>query len=280
MRATLRRYPDSYRLMIEIASVLCNLATNGSVGAKAAYDEICGYLDHIFADCTDNRVRCRAIALACAVYPKIGRTDEAIELAKSMSGAESELSLLTSIYTGEKRIAALRSRMWWLYNDFQNVVAAMCYETDGSGAFLLSNDDRVRLLQKQIAHTETVFEDGDSLFFSHWLVSANRSLAEIYARRGDAENTLYHLAEAAKYAAMFDTYDPNARYTSVLLRGIPAETTYTYGTTSCRELLRWCETEPCFDFVRADERFAAVLRDLKTTIAAHPTAVASARDAR
>ena len=277
MRAMLRRYPDSYRLMTEIASVLWDLAENGSVDSSAAYDEICGYLEKIFADCTDNSVRCRAVSLACGVYPKIGRTDEAVALAKSMSGARSEQDLLSSVYTGEKRIAAIRSRMWRLYNDFQNAVSAMCYEKDDAGSFILSDDDRLALLRKQIAHTETVFEDGDYLFFSHWLESANMAMAEIYARRGDGENALFRLSEAAKYAAMFDTYDPNARWTSVLLRGIRADTTYTYGTTSCRELLKWCEGEPCLDLVRSDERFAAIVRELESTIAAHPAAVADAR---
>ena len=278
MRAMLRRYPDSYRLMTEIASVLWNLAENGSVDSSAAYDEICGYLEKIFADCTDNSVRCLAVSLACGVYPKIGRTDEAVALARSMSGARSEQDLLSSVYTGEKRIAAIRSRMWWLYNDFQNAVSAMCYEKDESGAFILSDDDRIKLLEKQTALSEVMFEDGDHLFFSHWSESANTELARIYAECGDGEKALFHLAEAVKYAVMFDTYDPNARWTSVLLRGIVADTTYTYGTTSCRELLDWCESAPCFDFVRSDERYAAIVRELEAAVKEHLVAAASARE--
>lgn len=277
MRAMLRRYPDSYRLMTEIASVLANLADNGGVDKSAAYDEICGYLDRIFADCTDAAVRNDAVTLACIVYPKVGRRDEAVALAKSVGSPKTTPELLAVVYSGKERADALRRRMWTLFNDFQNAVNTLCCETDEAGGFILADDDRIKLFQKQIALTETVFEDGDCLFFSHWPESANIALAEIYARRADRENTLLHLAEAVKYAKMSDTYDPDARYTSVLLRGLPAETTYTYGTTSCRELLRWCEGEPCLDLVREDERFAALVRELEAFAAAHPTAVASAR---
>ena len=277
MRAMLRRYPDAYRLMTEIAFVLVNLAENGCVDSAAAYDEICGYLEKIFADCTDSAVRSDAVTLACIVYPKVGRKDEAVPIARSAGKPKTTLELLALVYDGQERMGAIRDRMWYLYNDFQLAINGLCYEKDAAGNFILSDDDRIALFQKRIALTEAVFEDGDYLFFSHWLKSANMELAEIYVRRGDVEEAFLRLAEAAKYAVMFDTYDPNARWTSVLLRGICADTTYTYGTTSCRELLKWCRSEPCLDLVRADERFAETVRTLESAIAAHPAAVADAR---
>lgn len=276
MRDMLKRYPDSYRLMDEMASCLCNLAGNGGIDREEGYAEAVGLIEKILSDCSDTPIRNSAIMTACINYPKVGRTDEAIALANSMSGAKSGLELLSYVYKGQKKIDTIRDRVWWMYNDFQNVLSFLAYEKDENDSFILSEDDRLTLFKKRLSLSEAVFEDGDYLFFSHWSETGCEEIAEIYARRRDAENTVKYAQMGVKYAKIHDTYEPDAKYTSVLLRGITVGDEYTYGSTDCRRMLEWYRNEPCFDFIREDERFAAVLRDLVETADTVKVAVASA----
>ena len=276
LRDALKRYPDSYKLMDVIASSLCGLVAQGKVDGDNGNGEICDLVDRILADCTDNSIRNSAITTACLTYPKVGRAEEAITLANSMSGARSALDLLSFVHTGQQKIDTIRSRIWRIYNDFQCAITDLAYEKDENDSYILSEDDRLTLLGKRLPLSDIMFEDGNSLFFSHWCESGCTELAEIYAHRQDAENTLKYAAMAAEYSKIFDTYDPDAKYTSVLLRGIAAGAVYTYGTTFCAETLKWYRGDHCFDFIRNDEHFAAIMRDLEETANTVKVAVASA----
>lgn len=266
MRDMLKRYPDSYRLMNDLAACLSNLVVSGKIDREAGYTEICTYIDRILSDCTETPIRNSAITTACIVYPKVGRTDEAIALANSMFGARSGLELLSIIYTGQKKIDTIRSRIWWQYNDFQLAINDLAYTADENGNYILSEEDRIMLFEKRFMLSKTVFEKEDYLFFSHWLDTGCKELAEIYAHRHDVENTLKYMAMSVEYAKMHDTYEPGTKYTSVLLRGVATDSEYRYGTTSCAENLKWYREDSCFDFIRDDERFCAVIRDLEDIV--------------
>lgn len=276
MRDMLKRYPDSHRLMGDLAACLNGLVDNGKIDRDAGYAEICTYIDHILSDCTETPIRNSAITTACFVYPKVGRTDEAIALANSMFGARSGLDLLSMVHTGQKKIDTIRSRILWQYNDFQLAINELAYTTDENGNYILSEDDRLTLFKKRFMLTETVFEKEDYLFFSHWLNSVCLELAEIYAHRHDVENTIKYMAMSVKYAKIHDTYEPGTKYTSVLLRGIAADSEYRYGTTSCAENLKWYHENSCFDFIRDDERFRAIIHNLEDMASKVKVAAASA----
>lgn len=276
MRDMLKRYPDSYRLMDDLAACLSGLVDSGKIDRNAGRAEICTYIDRILADCTETPIRNSAITTACIVYPKVGRMDEAIALANSMLGARSGLDLLSIIHTGQNKIDTIRSRIWWQYNDFQGTISELAYTTDENGNYILSEDDRLTLFKKRFMLADAVFENEDYLFFSHWLDSGCKELAEIYAHRHDVENTIKYMAASVKYAKIHDTYEPGTKYTSVLLRGIAADSEYRYGTTSCAENLKWYREDSCFDFIRDDERFHAIIRDLEDIVNKVKVAAASA----
>ena len=193
-----------------------------------------------------------------------------------MFGAKSGLDLLSIVHTGQKKIDTIRRRILWQYNDFQLAINELAYTTDENGNYILSEDDRLTLFKKRFTLAETIFEEGDYLFFSHWLNSGCLELAEIYAHRHDAENTIKYAAMSVKYAKIHDTYEPGTKYTSVLLRGIAVEDEYRYGTTSCTENLKWYREDSCLDFIRDDVRFSAIIRNLEDMVSKVKVAAASA----
>jgi len=85
---------------------------------------------------------------------------------------------------------------------------------DDDGNDIFPDDEKLALCKKQTELIKVFYENGDFMFSAQYLEIPFRRMSYIYASRKDAENTFEAAASAAKYAIMFDTYDPNAVHTS------------------------------------------------------------------
>ena len=126
------------------------------------------------------------------------------------------------------------------------------------------------LRDKQIALFDLMFEDGDYGFYHGVLSATHESQARYYAKRGEAEHTLVHLARAADHAIGFvrllegDEGDGKCEHTSLLFRGLSmgkGGISVSYTDNDAQQLLNHMK-KPEFDFVRETEVFAAIAEKL------------------
>ncbi|MCL2517776.1 MAG: helix-turn-helix domain-containing protein [Oscillospiraceae bacterium] len=248
----LEEYPDSYRLKSTLA-----------YGFKNVYEWDDGLtLREIIFLCQkvidDNEIGMDAIELACYEYLKAGRLEEAERLAKSLpiyqhTGNE----LLTQVYTGNKLTDQLKINIMALNS---LLVCNILDLTDQKH----DDDEKLILCQKVLTIMETVFEDGNYCYHSQSIRIAHSEMLKIYANRNDTENSLTQLELVAKYAVMFDTYDQEGQYNSILFKGM--KTGGYWKESPDDRHSKWILekiSKPNYDFIRENPRFIAVETLLK-----------------
>jgi|GEM_PF-1005097 Predicted transcriptional regulators len=264
LKKGLAEYPDSFKLK--------NTVVNGFHEAYGWDDELT--LNEIIFLCrqvidgrTDNEVKMDDIWLACCNYLKIDKREEAEKLAKSLpvyNCASNEL--LLSVYTGNKLIDQFKS----------NIMASNCVliwnmldiidQKYDDGTPLYNDDEILLICKKAVTIMETVFEDGEFYYNSQFIKMAHNEMRKIYAKRKDVDNTLTQLENGAKYAVMFDTYDPKSNYSSLLFKGMECGAYWKESPDDAQSLwLLEDISKPSYDFIRDNPRFIAVEKLLKNT---------------
>jgi hypothetical protein len=199
---------------------------------------------------------------ACLLYPKIGRYDDAVRLAKSMSDYTSN-ELLSLIYTGTKKFEQIRDNIIGRFTNSIGDTYSFAISKYDDGRQVYSEDEMLAIHEKTIAMFKLFFEDGDYLYHAQYPKIAHKAAANIYAKRKDAENTLIHLKECAELAIIFDNYDYNAIHTSLLARGSVSGGVWWSDTSNQSFDLLSALSDALFDFIRSDLRFTAIETKLK-----------------
>ena len=263
----LKKYPESCRLMglyISEVYMYCGWLPDPEP-YKARLE---GYIDWVLSHSTDDRTRYDVLSIACRYFSEIGRTTEAIALAESLPYAsESRENTLYSIYTGTKKYETLREIITGNYSYAVCMMSELAEMKYDNGEPVYTAEERGEIYRRQLAMIDLFFEKGDSdlLFYAQFKYYPNVHLAELFADSKDAEQTLLHLAEAAQYARLFDTYDVNKKHESLIPRGIADGGVFHAGPNNTSgEMLRWLEGEK-FDFIRNDERFARLYDEVAKT---------------
>lgn len=124
-------------------------------------------------------------------------------------------------------------------------------------------DEKNRLLHQIADIVNTVYCEQDSNYYAHHLVSAYQTLAENYALARDKENTLLCLEKMCEAGILFDTYPEEAAATSPAVRGERRGRPVPREKNACARLLECLSGEPWYDFLRAEQSFAGILRRLE-----------------
>ena len=258
LRRGLALYPDSYKIMEMLACDLYCSRPVAEIGEEAA-----ALLDKVLAGCTDNAVRNSAISDACYLYPKIGRTKDAIALAESMENAMSKMELMPDILRGGDQSDA------YCMLTFQYVDHALCTmysyadlcREDGEHWF--SAEDRLSIYKKIVAAFELFFENGDYMYEGQMLEIAAEAASHLCALSGDIDGAIEYASKCADGCIEFDTYDWSAAHTSVLWRGFEFGGYHLEEHNRSYRVLEYFSTDEDFESVRGDARFEAVLDRLR-----------------
>ncbi len=261
LRRALYEFPNSYKLMEQLAGNLyCNAYSCGA-DKERLLDESLELAEKVMNECADIEIKAEAIRTAVNVYNDRGRLADAEKCAKKLPEITRN-DLLAYVYKGEKLAGLYRNKMIQepitCALMFAKNLSELC---DDSGHALYTDEEKLKINQKILDVYKIMYEDEDFDFFSQFLVYSNEEMARIYAKSGDAEKVIAHLEEAAKYAVVFETYDWEHVKTSLLFRGCkdggwvrraPGEK-----SGVIRDLLEELN-EAVFDCVRNDARFKAV----------------------
>lgn len=189
---------------------------------------------------------------------------ESISLAEKMpSFFSSKENLLTSIYTGAKRLeyikcklSAIFSMLWsdlWSINDPLD---------DGTRPY--TNREYIQILEKYPAIMDIAVEDKNYGLFSIHMIGAYTKLAQCYILELEQENALKSLQTATEHAIWYDTQFRNREaYTCLLLRDHNFGYVYTNSNENqCLILLHRLE-ETIFDPIREHPEFKKVVAELQ-----------------
>ena len=260
----IHQYPDSYKLIGQYVDEVY-MYSHMLEDKDQHIERALSFIDRIILECTDSRIRNEAIATACMWYPKIGKTEKALELASSFPDVTSS-DMMFYIHTVIKKHTVWQEN---IMGDFTHAIGDLsdyAKSTDDSGNDIFTDDEKIALCEKQIEMFKLFFEKEDYMFHSQYIEIPYRHMARIYSRNNNAEKTLFCLSEAAKYAVKFDTYDYEATQESLITRGnVPGGVWWHDGHNRSYDVLDWIETDAIFDFVRETIEFEQTINSLKNT---------------
>ena len=265
LRDGLRQYPDSFKLMEFLVSELrCRPPKDGEGEEELAAHRrrMETYLDKILADCTDDAIRRRAVETACFLYPEIGRYDDALKLAESIPEGFTRREMLCILHAGTKRYETKRDDILSKFTNSIGDLTDLAESRHDDGTDVFTDDEKLRLYEKQIAMFALYFDDGRYLYHAQYPKIAHLACAEIHAKRRDREKTLHHLEQAAKFAVEFVTMKEDDVLTALPARGVPDGGAWEEEHNQAQWMLETC-AHSRYDFVRGDERFGHLAENLK-----------------
>ncbi|MCL2776116.1 MAG: helix-turn-helix domain-containing protein [Oscillospiraceae bacterium] len=230
LRGALKEYPNSYRLMVNLALTLRNIAwnTKAETDKKALNEEIISLCERILAECTDDKVRNVAIQYLCYTYCDIGENEKAMDLVNKLpgNGVNSDY-LLGVILKGTEKF---RHKQKQIVNDMGAVLREImylnynCTLTDGEIAAY--NPDEVAALQSKVIDIINILcEDGNFGSFSDQLSHAHLHLCDFNIQKKDYDAALQHFKLGAQHTILYDAIcrrddDTEEEYTSLIFRGM------------------------------------------------------------
>ena len=238
LRAGLKEFPNSFRLMNNLASTLSAATSSYNLKwdeekkkqieeeRKPIREEIITLCEKILAECTEDSNRHEAIQGLCRTYAFLGETKKAVSMANKMPhrGATRE-NLITETLGGMDKFKHIQEMVCNTLLEVLNWVATLKYIRFDDGTEPYSTDEKVTLDHKIIDIVNILIEKGSFGDFDFPLMDAHHNLALCYIQKNDIASALNHFKLAVKHAALFDSMptindDSKEEYTSLLFRGI------------------------------------------------------------
>ena len=225
IRAALKDYPNSYKLMDGLAAVLSSNADYYD-NRNGNEEEIMALSEKILAECTDDNLRYPSIQRLCHAYASMGETEKATSFAKKMPNT-TQMDMITETLKGTKKYSHMQQQIARSADNVVNSIAFLMggYVSLDNGTEPYNSDECIALCHKIIDIVNILIEKGSFGDFNFRLVNAHLKLTFLYVQKGDAAAALNHFRLAAKHAVMYYSIPPinddsNEEYTSLLLRGV------------------------------------------------------------
>ncbi len=214
---------------------------------------------------TDSSQREEAVQTLCYTYESIGDKENALRYAE-MGGNfyVTRDDLRATVLDGEEGVEACQNYIVSSVFMINLMVTNMLRKVD------FSSDERIAAYRFSNDLINLLYSDGNVGFRAIDLASNHFWIAHEYAQRGDKENTLKELTQCVKYSVMSAKLK-DVDYTAPMVNRLKhreSETTKNYLGNTCNLYVESLEDEnhvynKSFDFVREDEAFKRLLRELK-----------------
>lgn len=271
LREGLRQYPMSHWLMDALLSTISRYPYDNNDNTR--YDEIQNEIINIgtklLTESINSTIRNGAVQILCYTYPRLGKTDEAIRLAKSMPGmCQSCETLLTTIYKGNKCYEQSRDN---LVQHLNGMIGYLSYNRPLDDEKRPYTPEEVILIKKKVIDLiKLIIDDGNYGYFMQHIAWTYLEIAEIYADMKDNTNVLQYLEKAKNMSVASDTeYVPDKEYTCLILRskrfgGVSHNIT---DNDSLHQLEAMKDGR--FDFIRNSNEFIAIEKSLNEIASKH-----------
>ncbi|MBQ7669203.1 MAG: helix-turn-helix transcriptional regulator [Clostridia bacterium] len=261
-RYALKKYPRDAELMYYLAASLMNRAVYDE-NKTEMYEEAASLCRKILDISTVNYIRHGAVDILCNAYARLGKREEAIELARSMPLLyQCKEKLMTEACIGDqqyrwkcKYISAL---IFEAADQLRHLNTVM---DDGNTS--LNMNEWIEAHKKILALYDVLFEDGD---FGEYRVTVGWiyfSLFSLYYPLGDIENAFECFKKAVDLALSVDKDNDeglSGAHTSILIRG---EEYNAWCKGFCSVYLKFLREKTYFEDLQNDSRFAPLIEQLK-----------------
>ena len=266
IRNALADYPNSFIMMSDLVIFLYQRGFHQECEKEKRLSlctEASELIDKILSGCNDIKICGNVTELACSIFPAIGRKNDAIALINNILDISKD-ELLMSLYSGDKLVEHIKDFICKSVGSAADRISFLA-SMNKDGVPLFDDDIRLMLYKKTVTLYETLYEEGDCFFDAECLASAEKHIADIYALRKDADNTLRYLTESIKHTVMFDTYDESKdSHTSVIVFGrSPAGVNWNNGWNTSHEMYSELKTDANYDFIRTVPEFQKLIDQLK-----------------
>ena len=215
--------------------------------------------ERILSECTDNGIRYGAMQVLCFEYNKLGE----IEKAKEYAGMApiyyvTSNQLLNSVLKGDELIEHCQNNIVNLTELLGQEIFLYACRRGG-----MEGDEKKRAYHTAISVYELIYEKGDFGFYAARLSEIYSELAKTAAKQQNKDETLGYLADAAKYAIIYDTQE-DFKHISPLVNRLSHKndgSTKDYASNNSYLQLEEMKDE-CYDFCRDDEKFTKLIEDL------------------
>ena len=263
-REATQKYPRDFQCLCNLAESLWSSIISGScfddhreVYAKEAI-AIC---ERIVKECTDNSIRSSALQTLVYTY-SIGYLEcadekKAVEYAEMADGLYTcrEILLENAYFTKEGQKEAKSQKQ---HNNAQFVdmltrnIAFNGYDNE---------KDRIFAYETVLKIWNSLFYDGNFLFYHCRVSDIHRYLSRSYAQERNKEKTIENLKQAYYHSNKYDTMPELEKFTSIFFSALNSGSsmiTKNYTQTHTQLLLKSLD-DSCYDFIRDDEEFKALL---------------------
>ena len=227
------------------------------IDEKEHSEEIIQIGEKILAQCTANNYRYGAMQILCFHYQHLGDLTKAKEYAEmAPSFYVTRDLLLIHALEGDERILQRQ------YNIVE--LAELLGQEIDIYAWRLSGEEKKHAHLTAIKVYELIYENGDFGFYACRMSQIYSKLTRIAAEEQNKIELLSYLANAIKYAIIYDTQE-DFQKTSLFVNHISHNSkSSTKDYMSNDSYLRLKELDdPCYDFIREDEEFTRLTEELK-----------------
>lgn len=211
----------------------------------------------------DSEIREHAVQILCYTYSHLGDTENAKRYAEQMGNyPTSRGQLLASVLDGEEKVRQAQGNVESLAVCIYQNVNEMYF----SGCF--TPEEQIRLWKFVVRLYELIYEDGNYGFHHDILFVTWQQIARQYASLKDTKHCLEAVAKCAEHCIAYDKLVQSGgtgAYTAPAVNRLTYNLNDTVPTEKGTEsyILLECLTDPCYDLIRDDARYAELTEKLK-----------------
>ena len=257
-REAQKEFPNDWDVLYGLMDALSDLSIRDCSTENS--QELIEIGEKILSQCTDNDKREIAVQRLCFLYKTLGDMEKAKEYANMGSSlyVTSDI-LLTHALKGDELLEQRQGNI-------KRLTELLAQEIHYYGVWhrFTEIDIAKYAYHKAIKIYELIYEDGDFGFYACRVSEIYNELAKISAEQQDKTATFNYLANAAKYAIIYDT-KTDYKYTSPLVNRLSHSNSgisKNYMSNWSYLLLKSTEDKH-YDFCRDDEAFTKIAEDLK-----------------
>lgn len=258
-RSAVFKYPKNYECLEGLASALFDVLYSDAFDeteTNSCIGEAINICERILADCAENSRRASATQILVIIYADNRRPfyneEKAVKYASESTNIFCSSDILLVAAYGNTSPEAQKQKH---FNNIQFVdflsqnIALSHYDTV---------DNEIQALNTMLEIWNTIFYDGNFLFYHCRIAQIYRHLAIKYAKAGKCENAIEALKLAKKHAAAYmDIPDGEHHYTSIFVCKATHNNSATSKNFTCTELdlVRRILDDDAFDAMRNSKEF-------------------------
>lgn len=251
-----REFPNDCRV---ISGLMGALGRTGIWPSPEA-ERIISLGERILQESNDTQLRERALQELCYAYKGLGNQEKAMYYADRGGSFYGTREALTAfVQEGEEGVKACQSYIMSLLNEAASVAVFELPEKGGYTA-----EEEIGLCEFAVSLMQLLFSDGNAGFYAGYISHYYFYLAFYHAAAGNGEKALEALENMKNYAVM-DAAGNAGDYTALPVNRLKydlSKTAKNYRGNACDLRLQDLKRKE-FDFLREEERFAKMEKELK-----------------